>query len=341
MKNEYLQDLMLRLADRNPAQPEFLQAVRRGAGVPGARDGQRRRSSSGRASWSCLVEPERSHPVPGALGGRRRAMSRSTGATGCSSTAPSAPIRAACASTPPSTVSIIKFLGFEQIFKNSLTGLPIGGGKGGSDFDPKGKSDAEVMRFCQSFMTELLHATSARIPTCPPGTSAWAAGRSAISSASISASATSSPAFSPARASATAAPWPGPRPPATACATSPTSMLRANGQQLRRRQPWSISGSGNVAIYACQKATQLGAKVVAMSDSNGYVVRSQRHRPASLCRRSRRSSARRIKDVCWTTSSRRRVSWRAAPGIWTVPCDIALPCATQNELDEAVRQGSW
>ena len=100
---------------------------------------------------------------------------------------------------PSVNLSIIKFLGFEQIFKNSLTGLPMGGGKGGSDFDPKGKSDNEVMRFCQSFMTDC-SATSARTPMCPPGTLAWAPGRSALCSASTSVCAMSLPAYSPAKA---------------------------------------------------------------------------------------------------------------------------------------------
>ena len=171
---------------------------------------------------------------------------------------------------PSVTASVIKFLGFEQVFKNSLTGLPMGGGKGGSDFDPKGRSDAEIMRFCQSFMTELSKHIG-QFTDVPPETSAWARGRSVICSASTN-----------------------------ACANEVTGVLDGQGPFLRRQlvRPEAtgyglcyfteealncmkndsfkgktvvISGSGNVAIYATEKATQLGGKVVALSDSTGYV----------------------------------------------------------------------
>jgi glutamate dehydrogenase (NADP+) len=234
---------------------------------------------------------------------------------------------------PTVTLGMLKFLGFEQIFKNSLTTLPMGGGKGGSDFDPKGKSDAEVMRFCQSFMTEL-QRTSAPTPTCRPVTSASAAARSASSSASTSASATSSRACSPARASPGAALI---RPEATGYGAVyfAEDMLATRNDSFDGKRV-TISGSGNVAQYAAEKCLELGAKVVTFSDSSGYVeipdgVTEEMWNEVMDLKNIRRG---RIKELAEKFPG---VTYHESGSVWDVKCDVALPCATQNELngDEA------
>ncbi len=231
---------------------------------------------------------------------------------------------------PSVNLSIIKFLGLEQILKNSLTTLPIGGGKGGSDFDPKGKSDNEVMRFCQSFMTELykyigkdedvpagdigvggreigyLYGQYKRITDLYEGV---LTGKGLTYGGSL------------ARTEATG----------FGLCYFVDAMLKANNQTFVGKNV-VISGSGNVAIYACKKATELGAKVIAMSDSNGYI-----YAPNGI----NLDVVKQIKEV-----ERGRISEYPArandgstytvgcSGIWTIKCDIALPCATQNEINE-------
>ena len=150
----FAEQFMHNLVAKNPAEPEFHQAVEGGGGVAGAGAGAASQVPGAQDPGADRGARAGDH-VPRALGGRPAARSRSTAASASSSTARSAPTRAACASTRRVNLGILKFLGFEQVFKNSLTTLPMGGGKGGSDFDPKGKTDDEVMRFCQSFMTEL------------------------------------------------------------------------------------------------------------------------------------------------------------------------------------------
>ena len=167
---------------------------------------------------------------------------------------------------PSVNLSIIKFLGFEQIFKNALTGLPMGGAKGGADFDPKGKSDAEVMRFCQSFMTELSRHFAAE-------------------------------------------------------------MLAAKGTSFDGKRV-VVSGSGNVAIYATEKAQQLGATVVAVSDSSGYVV-DEAGIDVALLKDVKEVRRGRVSDYA---AERPGAVFVPGGSIWDVPCDVALPCATQNEL---------
>ena len=229
IQNEYLSGLMERVVRRNPAEPEFHQAVQEvlTSLVPVV---EAKPEYIKEGVMDCLVEPERiiKFRVPweddqGNIHVNRGFRVQFNSAIG--------PYKGGLRFHPSVYEGIIKFLGFEQIFKNSLTGLPIGGGKGGSDFDPKGKSDAEVMRFCQSFMSS--SSISGRTPTCPPAISAWVPGRSVISSASTSGCATSSPASSLARASATAALWPEPRPPAMVCATLPTICSRTRAAALR------------------------------------------------------------------------------------------------------------
>ena len=229
---------------------------------------------------------------------------------------------------PSVCLSIIKFLGFEQILKNSLTGLPIGGGKGGSDFDPKGKSDREIMKFCQSFMTELqrhigadtdvpagdigvggreigfLYGQYKRLKNCFEGV---LTGKGLTYGGSL------------ARTEATG----------YGLVYLMDEMLRQHGQSLKDKTI-VVSGSGNVAIYATQKAQQLGGKVVALSDSSGYIYDAE---GIDL------TAVKEIKEV-----NRGRISeyknyrpnavYTEGKGIWSIKCDIALPCATQNELNE-------
>jgi glutamate dehydrogenase (NADP+) len=231
---------------------------------------------------------------------------------------------------PSVSGSIIKFLGFEQIFKNSLTGQPIGGGKGGSDFDPKGKSDGEVMRFTQSFMTELYRyiGPDVDVPAGDIGVGAREigfmfgqykrirggneagvlTGKSIVYGGSLT------------RTEATG----------YGCVYFVAEMLNSIGWSFGESTV-VVSGSGNVSIYAIEKAQQLGAKVVACSDSNGYI-----YDPNGI----KLETVKRLKEV-----ERKRISeyvkehpgsvyTEGCTGIWTIPCDIALPCATQNEIDE-------
>ena len=224
-------------------------------------------------------------------------------------------------------LSVIKFLGFEQIFKNSLTGLPMGGGKGGSDFDPKGKSNNEVMRFCQSFMTELQRhiGPDTDVPAGDIGVGSREIGylfgqykriRNEFNGVLTG--------KDPLRR------LPGPH---RGHRLRPV-LLHPGDAQGRAQTSFQgkrvvISGSGNVATYANQKATQLGAKVVAMSDSNGYIVDENGidYRTIQLIKEVKRD---RIKTYLDYVPTAKYVE--GPRGIWTVPCDIALPCATQNEL---------
>ena len=229
---------------------------------------------------------------------------------------------------PSVNLSIIKFLGFEQTFKNSLTGQSIGGGKGGSDFDPKGKSDNEVMAFCQSFMTELYRHIGA--DTDVPAGDIGVGGReigflygqykriTGLYSGVLTGKGLTY-GGSLGRTEATG----------YGLVYLMQEMLRANGRGGFEGRTVVISGSGNVAIYAHQKATALGAKVVAMSDSNGYI-----HDPEgvdlAVVRQLKEVERRRIRDYVQLRPG--ATYHEGCVGIWTVPCDVALPCATQNEL---------
>ena len=229
---------------------------------------------------------------------------------------------------PSVNLSILKFLGFEQVLKNSLTGLPIGGGKGGSDFDPKGKSDREVMAFCQSLMTELYRHIGA--DTDVPAGDIGVGGREigylygqykrltglyegVLTGKGLSYGG------SLARTQATG----------YGLCYFVKNMLEANGKTLSG-QTVVVSGSGNVAIYACEKATQMGAKVVAMSDSNGYVYDKDGIK-LDVVKQIKEVERGRIKEyAARVPGAEYHEGYR---GIWTIPCDVALPCATQNELD--------
>ncbi|MCM3588205.1 NADP-specific glutamate dehydrogenase [Mesobacillus maritimus] len=235
---------------------------------------------------------------------------------------------------PSVNTSIIKFLGFEQIFKNSLTGLPIGGGKGGSDFDPKGKSDGEVMRFTQSFMTELYRhiGPDVDVPAGDIGVGAREIGylfgqykkiRGAYEAGVLTGKA---PIYggSPTR------------PEATGYGTVyfVEEMLADKGLSFKDSTV-VVSGSGNVSIYAIEKAYQLGAKVVACSDSNGYVY-DRNGINLDTVKRLKEVERKRISD--YVLEHPEAEYYEGCTGIWKIPCDIALPCATQNEIDEASAQ---
>jgi glutamate dehydrogenase (NADP+) len=228
---------------------------------------------------------------------------------------------------PSVNLSIVKFLGFEQVFKNALTGMPIGGGKGGSDFDPKGKSDAEIMRFCQSFMTELYRHLGEY--TDVPAGDIGVGGREVgylfgqykrITNRYESGVLTGKGldyGGSLVRREATG----------YGLAYFVQEMLAAKGEGLAGRT-CVVSGSGNVAIYAIEKATQLGAKVVACSDSGG-VIFDPRGIDLDTVKRLKEVERRRIADY---TEAHPHAHYRPAGNIWDIPCDVALPCATQNEL---------
>ena len=224
-------------------------------------------------------------------------------------------------------LSIIKFLGFEQIFKNALTTLPMGGGNGGSDFDPKGKSDGEVMRFCQSFMTELIKhiGPDTDVPAGDIGVGGREIGymfgqykRLSNSWTGVLTGKGLSYGGSLARTEATG----------FGLCYFADAQLRDNGKSFEGKKV-VISGSGNVAIYANQKTVQLGGKVIAMSDSNGYIVDENGidYKVIQVIKEQKRE---RISTYLEYVPTAKYVE--GCSGIWSVPCDIALPCATQNEL---------
>ena len=228
---------------------------------------------------------------------------------------------------PSVNLGIIKFLGFEQIFKNSLTGLPIGGGKGGSDFDPKGKSDREVMAFCQSFMTELYRhiGPDTDVPAGDIGVGGREVGylfgqykRLKNEYTGVLTGKGIPFGGSLARTEATG----------YGLCYFAKEMLADAGKSFEGQRV-VISGSGNVAIYANQKATQLGGKVIAMSDSNGYIV-DENGIDYKVMKEIKEVKRARIKTYLDYVPTAKYVE--GSQGIWTVPCDIALPCATQNEL---------
>ena len=231
---------------------------------------------------------------------------------------------------PSVNASVIKFLGFEQIFKNSLTGLPIGGGKGGSDFDPKGKSDAEVMRFCQSFMTELSKHIGADtdVPAGDIGTGAREIGfmygqykrlRNEFTGVLTGKGLTYGGSL--ARKEATG----------YGVCYYTEEMLKCMKNDSFAGKTVVISGSGNVAIYATQKATELGGKVVALSDSNGYIY-DPNGINLDVVKQIKEVERGRIKEYVNRVDGAEY--HEGCSGIWTIKCDIALPCATQNEIDE-------
>ncbi|WP_430883039.1 NADP-specific glutamate dehydrogenase [Fusibacter sp. JL216-2] len=228
---------------------------------------------------------------------------------------------------PSVYLGIVKFLGFEQIFKNSLTGLPIGGGKGGSDFNPKGKSDAEVMRFCQSFMTELQRhiGPDVDVPAGDIGVGGREIGymygqyrriRGAFENGVLTGKGLKY-GGSLVRTEATG----------FGLVYFVDEMLKHNKMEMAGKTV-VISGSGNVAIYACKKATELGAKVVAMSDSSGYIYDADGIKLDTV-KRLKEVERKRIKEYVAEHAS---AEYHEGRGVWGIKCDIALPCATQNDI---------
>ena len=328
IKNAYLLSVLDGLKKKSAHEPEFLQAVEEVLEslepVVEADPRYERQNIIGR-----IVEPERvvMFRVPwvddsGKVQVNRGYRVQFNSAIG--------PYKGGLRFHPTVNLSVIKFLGFEQIFKNSLTTLPMGGGKGGSDFDPKGKSDGEVMRFCQSFMTELQRhiGPDTDVPAGDIGVGAREIGFMFGQYKKIRDEFTGvltgkglSYGGSLARTEATG----------FGLCYFADAQLRDNGQSFQGKRV-VVSGSGNVAIYANQKCAQLGGKVVAMSDSNGYIV-DENGIDYQVIKEIKEVKRARIKTYLDYVPSAKYVE--GCSGIWTVPCDIALPCATQNEIDEA------
>ena len=325
IKNQYLLSVLDGLKARNAHEPEFLQAVEEVLEslepVVDADPRYEQQNIIGR-----MVEPERvvMFRVPwvddqGKVQVNRGYRVQFNSAIG--------PYKGGLRFHPTVNLSVIKFLGFEQVFKNSLTTLPMGGGKGGSDFDPKGKSDAEVMRFCQSFMTELYRhiGPDTDVPAGDIGVGAREIGylfgqykKIRNEWSGVLTGKGLSYGGSLARTEATG----------FGLCYFADAQLKDNSQSFQGKRV-VISGSGNVAIYANQKATQLGGKVIAMCDSNGYIV-DENGIDYKLIQEIKEVKRARIKTYLDYVPSAKYVE--GCSGIWTVPCDIALPCATQNEL---------
>ncbi len=321
----YVDEVLERVIAKNPAEPEFHQAVKEVLNslrpVIEANEEKYRKE----ALLERLTEPDRQFKfrVPwvddnGQVQvntGYRVQFNNSIG-----------PYKGGLRLHPSVNLGIIKFLGFEQIFKNSLTSLPIGGGKGGSDFDPKGKSDREVMAFCQSFMTELCKYIGADtdVPAGDIGTGAREIGymfgqykkirgvyEGVLTGKGLSYGG------SLVRTEATG----------YGLLYLTEEMLKCNGHEMKDKVI-CVSGSGNVAIYATQKAHQLGAKVVTVSDSTGWVYDPEGIDVALL------KEVKEVKRARLTeyAAARPSAEYHEGRGVWTVKCDVALPCATQNEL---------
>ena len=325
--NPYLQGVYDGLAKRNPEQKEFLQAAEEVLEslepVVAAHPEYEKAGLIER-----LVEPERvvMFRVPwvddaGKVQVNRGYRVQFNSAIG--------PYKGGLRFHPSVNLSIIKFLGFEQCFKNSLTGLPMGGGKGGSDFDPHGRSDAEVMRFCQSFMTELYRhiGPDTDVPAGDIGVGGREIGylfgqykRIRNEYTGVLTGKGIPFGGSLARTEATG----------YGLCYFAKEMLADAGKSFAGQRV-VISGSGNVAIYANQKATQLGGKVIAMSDSNGYIV-DENGIDYKVMKEIKEVKRARIKTYLDYVPTAKYVE--GSVGIWTVPCDIALPCATQNEINK-------
>ena len=327
INNEYLKNVYEGLCQRNPGEKEFLQAVEE---VLTSLEPivERRPDIVKHKIIDRIVEPERTiifrvswTDDQGNVQVNRGYRVQYNSAIG--------PYKGGIRLHPSVNLSIMKFLGFEQIFKNSLTGLPMGGGKGGSDFDPKGKSDAEIMRFCQAFMSELYRHIGADtdVPAGDIGTGAREIGymfgmyrklrnefTGVLTGKKVGAGG------SLARTEATG----------YGLCYFTNEMLKAAEDSFEGKTV-VISGSGNVATYANQKATQLGGKVVAMSDSSGYIYDPNGidYKIIKQIKEVNRARINTYLDYVPTATFT-----PGCAGIWTVKCDIALPCATQNEIDE-------
>ena len=321
----YVDEIIESVVKKNPSEPEFHQAVKEVLEslrvVVEANEEQYRKD----ALLERLVEPERQimFRVPWVDDNGKAHVNRGYRVQFNSAIGP---YKGGLRLHPSVNLGIIKFLGFEQVFKNSLTGLPIGGGKGGSDFDPKGKSDREIMAFCQSFMTELCKHIGADtdVPAGDIGTGAREIGymfgqykrirnvyEGVLTGKGLSYGG------SLARKEATG----------YGLLYFTDEMLKLNGIEIAGKTV-AVSGSGNVAIYAAEKATQLGAKVVTVSDSNGWVYDPEGIDLDAL------KEIKEVKRARLTEykNYRPNAEYHEGRGVWSVKVDIALPCATQNEL---------
>lgn len=325
---EYVHSVYESVVAKNPQEPEFHQAVKEilDSLIPVIAAHPKYRENS---LLEQLVEPERivTFRVPwvddqGKVQVNRGFRVQFNSAIG--------PYKGGLRFHPSVYAGIVKFLGFEQIFKNALTGLPIGGGKGGSDFDPKGKSDLEVMRFTQSFMTELYKyiGSDADVPAGDIGVGAreigYMFGQYKRLTSSHEAGVLTGKGLlyggSLARKEATG----------FGCVYFVDEMLKSKGLSFKDSTV-VVSGSGNVSIYAIQKAQELGANVVACSDSGGYVYDPDGINLETV-KRIKEEDRLRISE--YVKEHPNATYTEGCEGIWTIPCDIALPCATQNEIDE-------
>lgn len=324
LKNQYLIDLLETVKKRNAGEPEFIQAVMEvfTSLEPVV---EKRPDLVEAGVFERIVEPERQiiFRVPwvddnGKVQVNRGFRIQFNSAIG--------PYKGGLRLHPSVYSGIIKFLGFEQIFKNSLTTLPMGGGKGGSDFDPKGKSDGEVMRFCQSFMTELCKYIGADtdVPAGDIGTGAREIGymfgqykrirglyEGVLTGKGLSYGG------SLARTEATG----------YGLLYFTDEMLKCNGKSIKGATI-AVSGAGNVAIYAIEKAQQLGAKVVTASDSTGWIY-DKDGIDVELLKEVKEVKRARLTEYA---AARPSAEYHEGRGVWSIPVDIALPCATQNEL---------
>ena len=321
----YVDEIIDLVVEKNPAQPEFHQAVKEVLEslrvVVEAHEEEYRRD----ALLERMVNPERQiiFRVPwvddkGQVQVNTAYRVQFNSAIG--------PYKGGLRLHPSVNLGIIKFLGFEQIFKNSLTGLPIGGGKGGSDFDPKGKSDREVMAFCQSFMTELTKYVGADtdVPAGDIGTGAREIGymygqykRLTNRYEGVLTGKGLSYGGSLARKEATG----------YGLLYLTAEMLKTNGSSIEGKTI-AVSGAGNVAIYAIQKAQQLGGKPVTCSDSNGWIYDPDGI-DVELLKEVKEVKRARLTEYA---AARPNAEYHEGKGVWSVKVDIALPCATQNEL---------
>ena len=321
----YVDEVYAMIVEKNPAQPEFHQAVLEVLSSLRVVIEENEAAYRREALLERLVTPERQFifRVPwvddtGQVQVNNAFRVQFNGAIG--------PYKGGLRFHPNVNLGIIKFLGFEQCFKNALTGLPIGGGKGGSDFDPKGKSDREVMAFCQSFMTELYKyvGSDTDVPAGDIGVGAREIGymfgqykRIRSVHEGVLTGKGLSYGGSLARKEATG----------YGLLYLTAEMLKANGLSMKDKRV-AVSGSGNVAIYASEKARELGATVVTVSDSSGWIY-DEGGIDIELLKEIKEVKRARLTEYA---AARPAAVYQAGSGVWSAKCDIALPCATQNEL---------
>ncbi len=322
---KYSEEVLAKVIEKNPHEPEFQQAVEEVFNsISCVVDSDPKYRALG--ILERLVEPERiiMFRVPWVNDAGQVCVNRGYRVQFNSAIGP---YKGGLRLHPSVNLSIIKFLGFEQIFKNSLTGLPIGGAKGGSDFDPKGKSDNEIMAFCQSFMTELYKHIGADVdvPAGDIGVGAreigymygWYKRLTNLYSGVLTGKGLTY-GGSLARKQATG----------YGLVYLVSEVLADRGQDMKGKRV-VISGAGNVAIYAAEKAISMGAKVLTMSDSTGWIY-DEEGVDLDVVKKIKEVEAKRISEY---VKYRPNAQYKDGRGVWSIPCDIALPCATQNELN--------